>query len=92
MGVLIEYNKNLAEQANQNGNAIAAGIAAMMAILLLIGASVGILLGYFITRSITRAVGGEPGEIAAMAERFAADTWRLRAGALEPGSKASTSP
>lgn len=71
LGALVEYNKNLAEKQNKSGDAIAAGITLMMTILVLIGASVGILLAYFITRSITRSVGGEPAEIAAMAERFA---------------------
>ncbi len=79
MGILVEYNKNLAERANQNGNAIAGGITAMMVILVLIGASVGVFLAFFITRSITRSVGGEPAEIAAMAERFSAGYLEIQA-------------
>lgn len=72
MGVLIEYNKNFAEKENRAGDATSMGISFFLLFFIVVGTAVGAFLAFFITRSITVAVGGEPGEIAAMAERFAA--------------------
>ena len=72
LGILVEYNKNIAARENERGSAISTGITSMMVLFLLIGASAGILLAVWITRSIARSVGGEPAAIAEMAERFAA--------------------
>jgi methyl-accepting chemotaxis protein len=77
---LIELNHANADASNKNGDSIVGGINLIMILLLFAGAALGIVLALLITRSITKAVGGEPGEIAAIAERIAA-------GDLEIGAK-----
>jgi methyl-accepting chemotaxis protein len=72
MTALVDLNHEMAEGANKAGDATVRGIVILMLVLLVFGALVGSVLALFITRSITKAVGGEPGEIAAMAERIAA--------------------
>ncbi len=72
MNQLVALNEKEATEANAMGDSVVSTIIVMMVILLAIGAIIGAALAVFITRSITKAVGGEPGEIAAMAERIAA--------------------
>ncbi len=72
MTKLVEINLDAASKANADGDATVRGVNALLITLFVIGAFIGTLLAIFITRSITKAVGGEPGEIAAMAERIAA--------------------
>lgn len=71
LGDVVALNERMAADANKAGKATVASIVAVMIGLLVIGAVIGILLALFITRSIVVAVGGEPGAIAAMAERIA---------------------
>jgi methyl-accepting chemotaxis protein len=80
MTELIKLNRDYADASNKNGDSIVGGINLIMILLLFAGAGLGIVLALLITRSITKAVGGEPGEIAAIAERIAA-------GDLEIGAK-----
>jgi methyl-accepting chemotaxis protein len=71
MTELVQLNEKEANSANLTGNAIVSAIIVMMILLIAAGAVIGTLLAVLITRSITKAVGGEPGAIAAMAERIA---------------------
>lgn len=69
---LIGLNERYANEANAAGDAAVRSIVVMMIVFLAAGMILGALLAVFITRSITKAVGGEPPDIARMAERIAA--------------------
>ncbi len=56
------------------------GISVLMMILVIAGAmALGVIVGFFLSNSVMRQVGGEPGEIAALAERIAAGYLDVRA-------------
>ncbi len=78
---LIALNVDYADKANAAGDVAVRGINILMAFLIAVGTAAGVILALLITRSITKSVGGEPGAIAAMAERIAA-------GDLETGADA----
>ena len=78
LDALIQLNNNYASEANKEGDAVVRSIMILMIILLAAGAVVGVFLAFFITRSITKAVGGEPGQIADIAERIAGGDLRVR--------------
>jgi methyl-accepting chemotaxis protein len=69
---LIGLNHSYAEKANAAGDDAVRRIVVMMILFVVAGIILGALLAIVITRSITKAVGGEPPEIARMAERIAA--------------------
>jgi methyl-accepting chemotaxis protein len=71
MAELIKLNRDYADASNKSGDAIVGDIRLMMILLIFAGAALGVVLALAITGSITKAVGGEPGEIAAIAERIA---------------------
>lgn len=72
LNALITFNKELALTAHDSSDATVDRINVLMILLILVGALVGVMLAFLITRSITKAVGGEPAEIAAVAERISA--------------------
>ncbi len=81
VNVLVDLNQKEAEDANLASQGIVKSIFILMAALLAAGAVLGIALAIGITRSIVKAVGGEPGEIAAIAERIASGNLDIETGA-----------
>lgn len=71
MTLLVELNRVYAAAAHDSGEALATTMNLIMFIVLLVAAGLGFLLALLITRSVTKAVGGEPAEIAKVAERIA---------------------
>jgi len=69
--VLVDLNEKQAAGAHELGGALGRTITLTMILLLIAGIVLGAVLAMFLTRSITKAVGGEPAEIGAIAERIA---------------------
>lgn len=67
---LIDYTVSYAANENTQGDVITTRISIIMMILMAVGAIVGVLLSLLIIRSITKSVGGEPADIADLAERI----------------------
>ncbi|WP_319414888.1 methyl-accepting chemotaxis protein [Marispirochaeta aestuarii] len=67
---LIDWNVSYAANENTQGDVITRRISIIMMVLMSVGAVVGVLLSLLIIRSITKSVGGEPGDIADLAERI----------------------
>lgn len=71
MSGLIELNRRYAEESNARAEGVARSVTTLMILFILAGIALGLVLASIITRSITRSVGGEPDEIADIAERIA---------------------
>lgn len=69
--LLVELNRDYAAKGRAGAQALAKTMDLIMVLVLGIAAALGVLLAFLITRSVTRAVGGEPGDIARVAERIA---------------------
>jgi methyl-accepting chemotaxis protein len=74
-------NSNLAyiQNLDKNNSQLVDTSILVMIMVMAVSLLIAIVLGITITRSITKAVGGEPGEIAAIAERIAAGDLNLTA-------------
>ncbi len=68
---LTTQNQELAKTANGSSDLLVTRLFYTLCGILLAGIAFGIALAFVITRSVKKAVGGEPAEIAALAERVA---------------------
>lgn len=78
LGSLISYNLELAASTHASGDRIAANIMIIMIVMISIGIAIGFVLAIVIIRSITKSVGGEPAEIAAIADQIAGGDLKIR--------------
>ncbi len=75
-------------KAAQDGTALFTTVSLVLVLLTLASAITGVVVGMFMTRGITRALGGEPGDLALVANAVAAGdlTTRIDTSRARPGS------
>lgn len=86
--LLSRYKEENGEQAAKEGTALYTNVSVVLVVLTLVSAITGVVVGTLMTRGITRALGGEPGDLAVVANAVAAGdlTTRIDISRARPGS------